>query len=536
MRRKLTLLNSKRTKVVNENEEEIFHIENTNSLFKPQMIEFQQNYKISSYTLSPASLLYPKMDEYCDLLHGSIIKTNNLFGMDISRGSHIEKFEHVSSIINTSIGQTINNIGNSINTDTYFYYTDGVLSYGNKKLCKKNGLKSKVTENKCVFSLVFDTLKVDFNDNINSFYIESDIPIVLVGSKKFPKNLRIVSKSVLFENSFKCVNIEIITDDFNSRVKIDCESLLVRSKRFHSTFECISKSILLTAEDVSFTNIKTENLYITSKNSILLNNVDASICMAMHTKTLNISNSKTPVFLVFCNQLIFKNDVDFSKGFFECKKIINNGIITCTKKITCFALFDESESVCLENKGSITTVDLFYESKSSKPKLDNIALFHNKKELKVTNSFLLSGGTYKNDYHTIIRSLYISENCSFQSDGNLMIGDFLVVENNARFIANCKFSTYATLRPQVFISGLFEATHLFKVQKFVCTGKIQGDLKLESNDVVTLNCNVTIKEIDITAPMVVINSKCRVKAKKVRIKTSSMIGAIDSDDVKVTSD
>ena len=86
-----------------------YHIENSNLLFKSDCFSSNFINRISSFSLNNFTSLSIQPNFNCNLLPGSLLEANNLFGMDIGRSSHLAEIEEFIDKGNETVNSLITN-------------------------------------------------------------------------------------------------------------------------------------------------------------------------------------------------------------------------------------------------------------------------------------------------------------------------------------------------------------------------------------------------------------------------------------------
>ncbi|EAY04679.1 hypothetical protein TVAG_474770 [Trichomonas vaginalis G3] len=529
---------------------DIFHAENSQKLFHADIQSSDAINKISSFFLNPSSSLSIVKDDGCELLPGSYLEANTLFGMDINRVSHIQEIESKIDECNHHIESIILKNNENFNSTPHYKINDFKLidTQGNTII---KSLKNKKKKVDIPFKIDIETTE-DKDDIIilsiqkesSHLIIECDIPIEIRSISTDVKSIRLISPSIYLNTDINIDSFEIISDVFESDGSVSAKSFLLRSKEAILNKDNTGNCFIFVGEELEFksSSYYYDGMFISSTSKVIFEEVNNGPVF-IHSPTIILKNSFVSSYLfVKCQTIeIRKNSkINCPEIAIESSKIINKGSIISEKKIDLLLLYIKKNEVPFINEGTIKAFDLFCESNNVDiSNSDYKATMSNKSALTVTNSFLLSNGNF-NSENAAIRSLYISSFSNFKSSGNLSIGDLLVVEKNSSFNNTGKTMPYSTLKPIVLVSGNFQCKQEMEVKKFVCSGIISGSLYLKSNDIVSLSGKGDLKEIDIKSNQISFTGKAcftassaNLYAKDIMIAEKALLPANDKSTISI---
>lgn len=484
--------------------------------------------RISSFPLNSYSALSVQKTSGCDLLPGSFLEANTLFGMDISRTSHIEEIEKFQNTGNDIIKESLKVFKSLFAKPNKYLIIDGKIVLNGKTIFAKFKEEEDMNCNDFDCCIEYDKddepiLVIEFKKKPekSTVYIEADISLEIKDSEGMPANLRLVSPSIYFSAPVTSRNIEIIADCCCIEKNSDCNAMILRSNNLEIIGQVLANDFIFIGDE-----LKTEGL-LCVYNILCVSSVG-------NVKIDQISGKNL---FIHCENLVFKekliltdlfvktHKLDIQKGcyiegyhcFFESHKITNYGEILSRNKLSMLFLFEKKDEEVFSNKSKVTTLDFFVEANccvAMKPGM--VGKMRNYSGITVKNSFLLSNGNFVTK-NTTIRSLYISEYNKFKSNGELSIGDFFVVEKNSKFSHVGVFLPYSLLKPIVLISGKFKCSLPLKVGKFISNGTLKGSLNIDSVDLVSLSCSGELDVLDIHAPLFVLSEKANLLVNKAKI-------------------
>lgn len=492
--------------------------------------------KISAFALNPSSSMSIVKCDGCELLPGSFLEANNLFGMDINRVSHIQDIENKITEANKLINNIILENNNKFENQKTIYYKKGKLSTNNDKTISKS-LKKPIKYECANFAIEKtsdneDILIIQINDDQSTIIIESDTPIEI---RKCPKEigaLRLISPSIYLNSEINVQNFEVITNVFESDGEVNAKSFILRSKEAITNQMITGNQFIFIGTEVEFKSsvYYYESMFVSAKSKAIFNELNNSLTF-IYSPAITIKNSFTASYFYAKSQNITINktaSINSTDIVIESFKLTNKGTIVSEKKICLLLLHKKDHENIFINEGRIKTYDLLMEANNIDiGNSDSQAIMSNKSALTVTNAFLLSNGIF-NTKNTAIRSLYISAFCSFKCTGELSVGDLIVVEKQSEFVSSGSMKQYATLRPVILVSGSFECKSELIVKKFVCSGTINGSLLLDSSDIVSISGNGELNKIDIKSNHISISERAGISASNVILHAKEISIGISS--------
>ena len=522
-----------------------YHIENSRLLYNSKIRQSTKLNRISSYSLNNSTALSIQPNFKCDLLPGSLLEANNLFGMDIGRSSYMTEVEEFIDNGNETAKTIITNHNSNLISPNISIVIENYQIRLNGEIITERIEDNQRYDLKClVSSISYDeennpVLTIQFQDNCSheNIVIESDIALEFQENEKEsekiinPRSIRISSSSVYFSPPIENMkSFEIISDSCYIENKISCECAILRCNDLTIEKEFQSNNFIFIGErelNVKNSLNVSENCFISSFGKITLINFTATKawfhCKQLIMKKICIIDDS--IFAKTNEIEIMRNSTLKADMFYlETHKLTNTGTIQLSKKATMFFLYEKKNEEVFLNKNVFSTYDLFVESNhliQSKSQTETAKL-NNSSALTVKNAFLLSNGNFTS-CNSSIRSLYIHSNSQFHSKKNFSIGDFLVIEENSTFISEGVNIPYSNLKPTVLNSGKFISNRLLKVNKFITDGNIERSLHLEADDLISLSSHCELDFVDITSHMIAITKKAFIKC------SSAHLSAYDLD-------
>ena len=505
----------KPTLEINEQSSNIINENCTKMLNKPLFLKIEKFsetvLKIPLFLLKTSSLIGFNKQIQCNLLPGSQLEANNLFGMEIERSSHIKQVEQNNIRFNIKLEKYIHHLCLS-QIDLIIFFKNGEITQNGKKVKRIPSISFNISNN---------TLFLKFNskEQISSMVFESDIPVVFDEGELSIHSLRLTSPEFQNQSNIICNHMEIFTiSEFSTFSSIKCnDTLMIRTESIIVKSDINAKRVIMICDDMNITKSKiiAEFTSLYSKNYIKtsLSHLNFRYCFIKSNKIdlLNKGSfTSENICFIQTEEIIIGQSIKSSICNIETRDltILKTGKIDITNKMNLFFISNNSKnqkSATRKNEGVFIANNLFFEINSLNNTDVNNETFQNFNAFSVKCSFLLSSGTFLNKRNVSFRSFYLSSYSNFisQMKSSIKIGDLLVTESssNIKIEENAEIIPFVHLKPIILNSGKFfnGSTCDIECTKFITNGEINGCFNIKAADIISilgnsnecsvLNCN-----------------------------------------------
>lgn len=282
--------------------DDLVHEGNSALLYKENTPEFTNS--ISSFALNPISSVGGRNPSESKLLHGSTVETNNLFGAETDRQSHINDIEQYTLDTNESIRKILQNYNDTFVEPVVISISKSQIVIG--KNVYKFG-KSPIETDGIVFIKKEDDIKLILSDSIpKCIQILAKTGIIVKGDVNVG-SLRINAENIYVKGAITGETCEFIAQDEIDIVNsTKFKQLLIRARIIFIT-DCYKaqETIIISQEtkidtefDSAFTVIQADRLDITGESFISENAV-------VKSKQLNIKKNMS--YSTDCSMILANN-------------------------------------------------------------------------------------------------------------------------------------------------------------------------------------------------------------------------------------
>ena len=480
--------------------------------------------------VSPETSLGILKTSQCNVLPGSVLEVNTMFGMETDRNSHLKRVEDYCQAINSNLESVLRIQSNEFLTSTNITLVENVLTQEGETIPFEINKWVECGDISLRITTDFVELQVTTNTNTNVIF-QSDQPVRFLSNGSKFHGIRVVSSVFVCDGDFLGDYLEVIGSVCDLKGSCKVETLVLRCKDCRVMGQVnIERMMLIMCENCIF-----DKASVSACDFVVFASAKVTISAYVQATSLVIQTDRLA--------LGVKGSIVSGKYFIKSDKVAFAGSIQASD------LFIESRIIDFEHKSSVRaeTLHFWLLAKNGGEKVakndgiltvDNFVLdvnlmsdaiskdtqtvsFTNRNAFTVSRCLLAHNGCIISTGNMAIRSLYIASYAAVEvtKKGSIKLGDFMATEKNGVFKCSGIFLPYAQLSPDFYNSGslVLNTPATIHCHKFVSDGSINGELSLRVDDLMSVSGEIEGSDITIDANMVAITRGTMISANNIKI-------------------